>query len=468
MNFTKVALVSLFMAVAAVFLSVAFQPPALLVGIFFIALCVGLAIWRALKEGRRHLFSPLPLILLYMGIGIGGKGIFNLLTHESKIAASVDPTSSQHEELLFKTFLLSGLGIIAYLIGDILAGRGQARARVIGPRRARFVLRGSWMARTGIVFTGIGTIAQLARHGSTLFLSPGSLAVEGMSGLFWTFPLLFGGIFGCGFSILNDWIEKRESSLLKYITFGIVTLFVFTITSSKAAIIISILLLLVGRHLTVGPVKIRSLIISPLLLLVSMPYLYNYRAFGINLGRVPLYDQNPLFVGALQFFNRAYMADSISTILAKTPNIYPYMMGKGYLELFYFWIPRSLWHDKPLSSGLSFGRTYFSESWQAGQAFYSPTLIGDSYMNFGIPGVVLILFIYGFGLRKLYDFCTSAWAKPARILFYCSAVYYIFSSPEGSLVSIISLSFSYLAISYFLLWVGQRTASPKPYNLEDV
>jgi hypothetical protein len=70
--------------------------------------------------------------------------------------------------------------------------------------------------------------------------------------------------------------------------------------------------------------------------------------------------------------------------------------GLQLLGAFLFWVPRSVWPDKPLSSGQFVGETL-------GYPFtnFSCPLWGESYLNFGYAGVIIIFLAYGCITRVL-------------------------------------------------------------------
>ena len=70
--------------------------------------------------------------------------------------------------------------------------------------------------------------------------------------------------------------------------------------------------------------------------------------------------------------------------------------GKQLLGALLFWVPRSLWEAKPLSSGQLLG--------EASGYFYtnlSCPLWAEGYLNGGLSGVVLLFAVYGFVSRRL-------------------------------------------------------------------
>jgi hypothetical protein len=81
---------------------------------------------------------------------------------------------------------------------------------------------------------------------------------------------------------------------------------------------------------------------------------------------------------------------------------HPHLYGKSSSFLFYFWIPRDIWPNKPTMLGYWLIRSYrsgFSEGHSASFGF-----AGDLYADFGYFSLVLI-FVLGILLNRLDQFC---------------------------------------------------------------
>jgi oligosaccharide repeat unit polymerase len=72
--------------------------------------------------------------------------------------------------------------------------------------------------------------------------------------------------------------------------------------------------------------------------------------------------------------------------------------GRQLLSTLFFWIPRSIWHSKPYSSGQEIGEGI-------GYKFtnLSCPLWAESYVNFGYIGVVIIFILLGYTTTKLQN-----------------------------------------------------------------
>ena len=69
--------------------------------------------------------------------------------------------------------------------------------------------------------------------------------------------------------------------------------------------------------------------------------------------------------------------------------------------------PRFIWKNKPLSTnsfGNDFGRHLGILSPEDSVTSVGPTIIGDFYINFGILGIILGMFLLGMAFRFIYDY----------------------------------------------------------------
>lgn len=91
----------------------------------------------------------------------------------------------------------------------------------------------------------------------------------------------------------------------------------------------------------------------------------------------------------------------MSAIIAKIPAELPFMYGESYMRLLIAPIPRVLWPDKPvIGIGQYVGIDVMERSTISGVV---PGVLGEAYLNFGWPGLVIILFLFGGLCRTLYQ-----------------------------------------------------------------
>jgi hypothetical protein len=91
-------------------------------------------------------------------------------------------------------------------------------------------------------------------------------------------------------------------------------------------------------------------------------------------------------------------------IVQKVPQEVPYLYGATYVSAAAFFVPRSLWPEKPRGAGAYVAAVIF-EGWPdtvgyQGQSFPASG-VGEAYWNFGVSGVILVFALFGLFLRVL-------------------------------------------------------------------
>ncbi len=91
-------------------------------------------------------------------------------------------------------------------------------------------------------------------------------------------------------------------------------------------------------------------------------------------------------------------------VLQHVPREHPYLYGSGYVPAFVWW-PRAIWPSKPVSSGFAVTQMWFGKEGELNLPtnFGLPTM-GEAYVNFGILGVVVILFLIGRVVRIMNSY----------------------------------------------------------------
>jgi oligosaccharide repeat unit polymerase len=96
-------------------------------------------------------------------------------------------------------------------------------------------------------------------------------------------------------------------------------------------------------------------------------------------------------------------SENLSILIEHVPETYPFAMGKTWVaDVMRAIIPGFLFpRDFLQTSSVWFNETFFTDWWErGGGAGFS--LVGSGYLNFGIPGVLLVFSILGVGVRKFY------------------------------------------------------------------
>ena len=109
-------------------------------------------------------------------------------------------------------------------------------------------------------------------------------------------------------------------------------------------------------------------------------------------------------------------------ILAYVPKREGYLYGSTYLAALTLFIPRSIWPDKPGLCGSRAARTFYFDNADWGIPCSS---IGEAYWNFGIPGVCIVFFLYGYFHKWLAQSFRKYSGEVSVLTLYTIALFYI-------------------------------------------
>ena len=102
-------------------------------------------------------------------------------------------------------------------------------------------------------------------------------------------------------------------------------------------------------------------------------------------------------LGVVLASNNFVSIGKTSIVVDSIPDQFDYLYGESYFYWVYAAVPRAIWPNKPpVKLGLILGPKIFGSNLNTG---VPPGAIGEAYINFGIYGVVFVLFLTGAFLR---------------------------------------------------------------------
>ncbi len=112
--------------------------------------------------------------------------------------------------------------------------------------------------------------------------------------------------------------------------------------------------------------------------------------------------------------------DAFANIMTTTDyvGVHGYAYGEQFLSAFLFFIPRSLWESKPISTGQLVGE-YLIDDYDFRFSNLSNPLVSEGYINFGIVGVILVAIGLAIAILKL-----MTWLKSDNYLKKIMAFYF--------------------------------------------
>lgn len=96
------------------------------------------------------------------------------------------------------------------------------------------------------------------------------------------------------------------------------------------------------------------------------------------------------------YFQGSFDAYQMLGAIVDYANVNGVSWGRQFLGALFFWVPRSIWPDKPIGTGARVAT-------DLGLPFtnLSAPLWGEAYLNFGVVGVLIAFFILGWVLRMI-------------------------------------------------------------------
>lgn len=165
-----------------------------------------------------------------------------------------------------------------------------------------------------------------------------------------------------------------------------------------------------------------------------------------------------LDVSVFAFLDRMTIVNSVAAIVSDTGRWVDYRYGDTLiLAPIGLLIPRFLWPDKPsIGIGREFGSTFRLTTALDTETDIAPSMIGEFYWNFSLPGVVVGMWLLGMGYRWYYQrYGAGTGFDPIR-----KAVYFtILPSAllmEGSVAIVVTGVIKILVILVLFVLVAQR------------
>jgi oligosaccharide repeat unit polymerase len=231
------------------------------------------------------------------------------------------------------------------------------------------------------------------------------------------------------------------------------------LSGSKSILIAPLFIYFVIYNYKIRRVNFLKLLIFPFIVLLITPIFNDIRVFeGIFSFENLLDSINSIYTNNIIYLKnlmeRFYGIDSLTIIIRDTPTIMDFQYGATITPLIYAWIPRFFWEDKPvISFGKIFAETYLSEFFANTGVSASVTIIGESYLNFHILGVVTILFMFGLISNRIYIWLKRSNFNNLQLFIYSQIFFYIVSFWEANIAGYFAerISFIFLQIVIFKL-----------------
>lgn len=415
-------------------------------------------------------FHPLGMFVAHFFLLFVANGIVILLGISHILTSIYGPSPDAVYDLMNRATLYASAFFLTIYAGFLLRRRDLERrppssvplqeesTLQSSPQFRRLCIAAWWSL--GCSYAGCALLVVIFGGFGNLIGDP--MAVIESRGVFWPFVMMWASLWSFGIFYIG-YAHERKKMYLVALLFTLPTmLFEFLTGATKMAIILPVVCFLILRHYLVR--KIDWKFIPKLASFTLLVFLigYSYRGpGGVSEFRASLaeYGQNKTFI-LETFFGRFYGTDSFMVVLDATDEGYPLQWGKTMDDLLYFYVPRALWPDKPESYALTFGREFLGATSRAGEAtakagvtFFTPTLPGELYLNFGVVGLLAGGLLTGMLLWEVYyKLVLRPDCSVKHLLAYAVVMPFVallLSGPISTVVEYIFLRCSCFAVFYW-------------------
>jgi len=211
------------------------------------------------------------------------------------------------------------------------------------------------------------------------------------------------------------------------------------------------------------------LIIVMLFVFIIFPMYNTFRHMDRDLGMSRRVDQSfsmartwnsnkYMDASIFAFLKRLSVVTSVAAIVSDTGRWVDYRYGETLLLApIAVFVPRFLWPDKPnISIGKEFGATFRLIGPMDSETYISPSIVGELYWNFAVPGVVFGMWLVGMGYRWYYQrYGAGEGFDPIRKSVYFTLLP-IALSFEGNLAFLVASAVKTLVILTCFLFLCRR------------
>jgi len=157
---------------------------------------------------------------------------------------------------------------------------------------------------------------------------------------------------------------------------------------------------------------------------------------------------------------RADFIHQVAYIYSMTPSVIPYQYGKTYSFFLVSFIPRIVWPDKPTAGSANgyYAVTYGVTSEEGAKTTtFGVSILGEAFMNFGWPGVILIMLVQGIFIGAMqHSFGGKISGPGGQAVFLCFFVYFLNGIGSSAEIMFGGILQNLLLGYVLLLWAREK------------
>ena len=165
---------------------------------------------------------------------------------------------------------------------------------------------------------------------------------------------------------------------------------------------------------------------------------------------------------ASQVAERFHGVSSLAILAKRVPHEKPFQFGIPYGDVLIAWIPRAVWKEKPMTdTGLVFAAEIVPPGVFPPGSSVATTIPGEFYWNFGLPGVLIGMWVFGIAMRILQEKLVKPINNSSAVLMVTFLLPTFLICIEQDLGSILTYGgTNYVMATLFCRYLAMRPARP--------
>lgn len=262
--------------------------------------------------------------------------------------------------------------------------------------------------------------------------------------------------------LLILWYLSRPRSIRNPVflaAFALACIMQFVVTGGRGGMFVPVAALLAAWMLINKRVPVGQVALLGLVAVLSLGALGEVRQSGkdgfVSFEGLLDFDLAAQFEKSQEEVERRDIGTGLA-VATMVPREVGHLWGRSYISAVTFWVPRSLWREKPRGIGAHVASLLYKgrETAQGYEgAAYPVGAPAEAYWNFSWPGVILIFVAYGGFIRAIADWYAHEPQNPVAALVVILAVFQFSSPSTVSMVSFLQavtlLAFTILVVRHY-------------------
>ena len=374
--------------------------------------------WR---KGKFDVFNVKNAFVLYYCLQFGAYTIYLLVVGGDHHIGSV----SQSYDSLRVALLYAICGLFVFQVG-YYSRIGTTLGALVPPWQLRISYGKYLIVLFGLVATGVVAFVLLAySQGGLAFLVTHIDEIRTQK--LWGLGPFFYGLNLISIAFLLSYAVALVHGYTRWLpaVLFFLSLFVSFAGAFRHMMFYTVAYALVLRHYLRAPFQTRRLALIAIVVLLTNALYVTYRVGRPQeLTDAPseiahVFEQKGYTRATMDaLFPRFHGTGSLARVVEKVPAV-GHQWGKYFVtDLLFFPVPRALWPEKPVSSGIQFNRLFYNDIIPRDEtSAIVPTLLGELYWMFGLPGILAGTCLFGASCRALYCYMVANRSLASVVLY---------------------------------------------------